>query len=169
MQIHLITVVATICQLNMGSGTGTSDLIGSVITSAIKGVHSSVVKKLFFSALFPYPGGRKHVPVVSHPVTRVSPGRPGDPTASPAHQVQRTCAYRRGWSHVYQQPGHTHQVPRLQVRAHCHTRLGMMTDGTCSLLPVGPVSSASQHTGLSRDHSRIQTRRTRVREAKSAC
>ena len=61
-------------------------------------------------------GGKKHVTAVSDPVPGLSPGRPGDPSAGSADQGERPGAHRCRGTHVHQQPGDPHQVPRLKVR-----------------------------------------------------
>uniref|UniRef100_A0AAQ5YNS9 BTB/POZ domain-containing protein n=1 Tax=Amphiprion ocellaris TaxID=80972 RepID=A0AAQ5YNS9_AMPOC len=59
-------------------------------------------------------GGKKHVTAVSDPVPGLSSGRSGDPSAGSADQGERPGAHRCRGTHVHQQPGHPHQVPRLQ-------------------------------------------------------
>lgn len=38
------------------------------------------------------------------------------PHTSPAHQSQCTCPHWCRWTHVHEQPGHPHKVPRVTVR-----------------------------------------------------
>lgn len=49
-------------------------------------------------------------------VSRVSSEFRRYPHTSPAYQSQRTRPYRCRRTHVHQQPGHPHQVPRVTVR-----------------------------------------------------
>lgn len=62
------------------------------------------------------PGREKHVSPVSEPVSGLSSGHAGDSTPGSAHQIQRARSHRRGRTHVHQQPGDAHQIPRLTVR-----------------------------------------------------
>lgn len=62
------------------------------------------------------PGREKHVSPVSDPVSGLSSGHAGDSAPGSAHQSQRARSHRRGWTHVHQQPGDAHQIPRLTVR-----------------------------------------------------
>ena len=67
-------------------------------------------------SLFASAGRAQHVPDVSEQVPGVSHEHPGHPLPGTAHQDQRPGPHRRGGAHVHQQPGHAHQVPRVQVR-----------------------------------------------------
>lgn len=64
----------------------------------------------------PCSGGKKHVPSVSDALPGFSSGCSRNSSPSSTHQVQRSRAHRCRRTHVHQQPGHPHQVPRLQVR-----------------------------------------------------
>ena len=81
--------------------------------------------------LLPVTGGAEHVQDVSEPLTCVAHDCPGHPIPRPAHQGQRARPYRRGGTHVHQQPGDAHQVPGVQVshsRQVCRTLEKRVTD-----------------------------------------
>lgn len=73
-----------------------------------------------------FPGRQRqqqHVqPAASLPVSRLSPGLGWYPRPSSTHQNQCAGPHRCRRTHVHQQPGHPHQVPRITVRGsqECH-------------------------------------------------
>lgn len=75
-------------------------------------------------------GGKKHVTAVSDPVSGLSSGRSGDPSAGSANQSERSGPHRRRGTHVHKQPGDPHQVPRFKVR---HQRLSQFINHTSQL------------------------------------
>lgn len=68
-------------------------------------------------SLYLLSGGKKHVKAVSDPVPGLSSGRSGDPSAGSADQGERPGAHRCRGTHVHEQPGNPHQVPRFKVRS----------------------------------------------------
>jgi len=133
MQTYFIRAVAIICKLNMRRGRWENDLIslaralkvGETLTHREGSASASEFLHGFPVCLLP--GREKHVTPVSDPVSGLSSGVSGDSSAGSAHQSQRARAHRRGRTHVHQQPGDPHQIPRLTVRplaslsAHTHT------------------------------------------------
>lgn len=126
MQTYLIRAVAIISRLNMRPDRHGSDLI------PFKGYYLlPCVGSLcwFFFLLYLYShgfsvhllsGGKKHVAAVSDPVPGLSSRRSGDPSAGSADQGKRPGPHRCRGTHVHQQPGDPHQVPRLKVRHVTH-------------------------------------------------
>ena len=120
MQTYLIRAVAIICKLNMRTGRCGSDLIWVRTAVTLKVGDSSIVWSrityIHGFRIYLLSGRKKHVTSVVDPVPGISSEFARDPTPGATYQVECTGAHWRRWTHVHQQSGHSHQIPRLQVR-----------------------------------------------------
>lgn len=125
MQTYLIRAVAIISRLNMRPDRHGSDLMpfrGYYLLPCVESLCWFLFLYLYSHGFSVHllSGGKKHVAAVSDPVPGLSSGRSGDPSAGSADQGERPSPHRCRGTHVHQQPGDAHQVPRLQVRHGTH-------------------------------------------------